>query len=298
MYRDYFGEILTAMVTPFDRQGEIDWQALDRLIEHLIEQETDTFVVTGSTGEAATLSYREKVAIYRHVVDRVDGRAKVLAGTGTNNTQETIELSREAMNGGVHGLMLVAPYYNKPPQAALFAHFEAVAGSVDLPILIYNVPGRTAINIEPKTIVELSKIENIFGVKEASGNLDQVSAIRAQAAPDFIIYSGDDSLTLPILSVGGHGVVSVASHLIGRQLKEMVRAYKIGDSSLAQRLHLQLFPLCRALFVTSNPIPLKAALNSIGVKVGAPRLPLLACSEKELATVQNALINLGFVIKV
>lgn len=293
MYKDYFGEILTAMVTPFDDNGYIDWLALDSLIEHLLINGSETLVVTGSTGEAATLSTAEKLQIYAHVVAKVGDRAKVIAGTGTNDTKQTIELTQRAQAIGVHGVMLVAPYYNKPPQNALYAHFKAVADACELPILIYNVPGRTACNILPATILRLAKIDNIFGVKEASGNLDQVSEIAALAPPDFVIYSGDDSLTLPILAVGGHGVVSVASHLIGRQLKQMVQAYKQGNVHKAQQLHAEVFPVCKAMFVTSNPVPLKAALNMIGVPVGQPRLPLLPCSGQEEAAVRQALLDFG-----
>ncbi|NLY54150.1 MAG: 4-hydroxy-tetrahydrodipicolinate synthase [Firmicutes bacterium] len=293
MYKDYFGEILTAMVTPFDATGAIDWTAMDALIEHLLQNDTDTLVVTGSTGEAATLSFQEKVAIYSHVVDKVAGRAKVIAGTGTNDTAETIALTRSAAASGVHGIMLVAPYYNKPSQDAMYAHFHAVASACQLPILLYNVPGRTASNILPETVLRLAAIENIFGVKEASGNLDQVSAIAEQAPANFVIYSGDDSLTLPILAVGGHGVVSVASHLIGRQLKAMVRAYKRGEIHTARKWHYEILPVCRAMFVTTNPVPLKAALNMIGVSVGAPRLPLLPCPAAEQKVVRQALLNFG-----
>lgn len=293
MYKDYFGEILTAMVTPFDSNGHIDWPALDNLVEHLLANGSDTLVVTGSTGEAATLSTAEKLQIYAHVTAQVGERAKVIAGTGTNNTKETIDLTQRAQALGVHGIMLVAPYYNKPPQDALFAHFQAVATTCKLPILVYNVPGRTACNILPATILRLAEIDSIYGVKEASGNLDQVSEIAALAPSDFVIYSGDDSLTLPILAVGGHGVVSVASHLIGHQLKAMVQAYKQGEVQQAQKLHAEVFPVCKAMFVTSNPMPLKTALNLMGVKVGQPRLPLLPCTEQEVAAVRQALTDFG-----
>jgi 4-hydroxy-tetrahydrodipicolinate synthase len=293
VYKDYFGEILTAMVTPFDSNGHIDWPALDNLVEYLLVTGSDTLVVTGSTGEAATLSAAEKLQIYAHVTARVGDRAKIIAGTGTNNTKETIELTQRAQALGVHGIMLVAPYYNKPPQDALFAHFAAVAAACELPILVYNVPGRTACNILPATILRLAQIDNIYGVKEASGNLDQVSEIAALAPSDFVIYSGDDSLTLPILAVGGHGVVSVASHVVGRELKAMVQAYKQGNVQKAQALHAAVYPVCKAMFVTSNPMPLKAALNLMGVKVGEPRLPLLPCAEQEVAAVRQALLDFG-----
>lgn len=289
----HFGEILTAMVTPFDQASQIDWSAVDGLIEHLLDNGTDTLVVAGSTGESATLSVEEKVELFRHVVQRVNGRAKVIAGTGSNNTTATIALTRAAEDVGVDGAMLVAPYYNKPPQDALYAHFAAVARATSLPLLIYNVPSRTGCNILPATIARLAEISNIFGVKEASGNLDQVSEIARLVPDDFVIYSGDDSLTLPILAVGGKGVVSVASHVIGKQLKQMVKAYLRGDVWQATAIHQQVFPVCKALFVTTNPIPLKAALNMLGVPVGGLRLPLLPLGESDAAVVRAALEGIG-----
>lgn len=288
-----FGEVLTAMITPFDCQGNIAWSAVDRLIEHLLDNATETLVVAGSTGEAATLSDDEKEQLFRHVVRQVAGRARVIAGTGTNNTAGTIELTQRAEQCGVDGIMLVAPYYNKPPQEALYAHFRAVAEASSLPILIYNVPGRTSCNILPATVARLAEIKNIFGIKEASGNLDQVSEIARLAPEGFVIYSGDDSLTLPILAVGGHGVVSVASHLIGRELKQMIRAFQAGNHQLATAIHQQIFPVCRAMFVTTNPMPLKAALNIIGLEVGGPRLPLIACSAAEKAVIRRELEAFG-----
>lgn len=288
-----FGEILTAMVTPFDRYGAIDWQALDNLIEHLLNNGTDTILVAGSTGEAATLEVDEKVALFEHVVKRVAGRAKVMAGTGTNATAGTVELTRKADAVGVDGVMIVVPYYNKPPQEALIEHFTSVARATTLPILMYNVPGRTACNMLPRTVAQLAKVSNIFGVKEASANLDQVSEIARLAGPDFVIYSGDDSLTLPILAVGGHGVVSVASHIIGNELKAMVQAFRAGRVETAAAIHQQILPICKVLFVTTNPMPLKAALNMLGINVGGLRLPLTNCSALELDLIRRALKSYG-----
>ncbi len=288
-----FGEIMTAMVTPFGRDSQIDWWAVDGLIEHLLANGTDTLVVAGSTGEAATLSVDEKIELFGYVMQRVQGRAKVIAGTGSNNTAATIALTVAAEDLGVDGAMLVAPYYNKPPQEALYAHFAAVAQMTSLPLLVYNVPSRTGCNVLPATIARLAEIPNIFGVKEASGNLDQVSEIARLVPEDFIIYSGDDSLTLPILAVGGRGVVSVASHVIGKQLKQMVQAYRKGDVAAATAIHRTVFPVCKALFVTTNPIPLKAALNMIGVPVGGLRLPLLPLGDSDAAVVRVALEGMG-----
>lgn len=288
-----FGEVLTAMVTPFDEAGQVDWLALDKLIEHLLMNDTDTIVVAGSTGESATLTSTEKVALFAYVTKRVGGRAKVIAGTGSNDTAATISLTQAAEAAGVDGAMLVAPYYNKPPQEALYAHFSTVAKATRLPILIYNVPGRTGCNILPATIARLAQIENIFGVKEASGSLDQVSEIARLVPESFVIYSGDDSLTLPILAVGGKGIVSVASHLVGKELKQLVQAYKAGQVELALAIHQRIFPVCKAMFITSNPMPLKTALNMIGVSVGGLRLPLIACSAQEAATIRTALQAFG-----
>lgn len=284
-----FGEVLTAMVTPFNRSGNIDWAGVDRLLEHLLRNGTETLVVAGSTGEAATLTVKEKVMLFAHVVERVAGRAKVIAGTGSNSTEASIELTRKAGQVGVDGAMLVAPYYNKPPQDALYAHFAAVAAKTSLPILVYNVPGRTSCNILPSTVGRLAQVENIFGVKEASGNLDQVSEIARITPPGFVIYSGDDSLTLPILSVGGHGVVSVAAHLVGTEIKQMIMAYRQGRVQDATAIHQRILPICKAMFVTTNPMPLKCALNMIGVTVGGLRLPLIECNEQEKAIIRKVL---------
>lgn len=288
-----FGQVLTAMVTPFDAFGQIDWVALDGLIEHLLANASDTLVVAGSTGESATLSAGEKVALFAYVVQKVAGRAKVIAGTGSNDTAQSINLTQAAQAAGVDGVMLVAPYYNKPPQEALYAHFAAVAAVSRLPILIYNVPGRTGCNILPATVARLAQLEPVFAIKEASGNLDQVSEIARLVPDDFVIYSGDDSLTLPILAVGGQGVVSVASHLIGPQLQQMIAAHQSGAVREARRIHQLIYPICKAMFITTNPMPLKSALNMIGVPVGGLRLPLIACSPNEEEKIRAALINFG-----
>lgn len=288
-----FGEVLTAMVTPFDRSGNIDWAGVDQLLEHLLANGTETLVVAGSTGEAATMDVKEKVMLFAHVVERVAGRAKIIAGTGTNNTQASIDLTRKAEHVGVDGVMLVAPYYNKPPQDALYAHFAAVAAKTHLPVLVYNVPGRTSCNILPATVARLAQVENIFGVKEASGNLDQVGEIARITPPGFVIYSGDDSLTLPILAVGGHGVVSVASHLVGKEIKQMIMAYKQGRVTDAIDIHQRILPVCKAMFITTNPMPLKYALNAIGIPVGGLRLPLLECNSQDRVAIDKVLKDYG-----
>lgn len=290
-----FGRVITAMVTPFTPDlKEVDFDKAARLAELLVNTGSDSIVVAGTTGESPTLSTEEKLGLFRAVVEAVGDRAKVIAGTGGNSTASSIELTREAENLGVHGIMLVVPYYNKPPQEGLIAHFTAIADSTRLPIILYNIPGRTGINMTPATIETLSRVENIVGVKEASGNLEQVTDIRSRTPSSFKIYSGDDSLTLPIVSVGGEGVVSVASHIAGKEIKQMIDAFHEGNVSLAADLNSKLFPLFKALFVTTNPIPLKAALKLTGFDVGGVRPPLVEAGEGELAVIEKALRALGY----
>ena len=288
-----FGHVLTAMVTPFDENLNVDCKKAADLARLLIASGSDGVVVAGTTGESPTLTHEEKVALFRAVVEAIGGKGLVIAGTGTNSTKDSIELTREAEDAGADGIMLVAPYYNKPPQDGLFRHFEAIAKETSLPIMLYNIPSRTGVNITPDTVVRLASIKNITAIKEASGNMDQVSEIRKRAPADFAIYSGDDSLTLPIMACGGIGVVSVASHVAGPQIKEMVDAYLAGDPRKATRIHLTLFPLFRSLFVTTNPIPVKFALRLKGFDAGKVRLPLLSLGEKEEAVVKAAMKEAG-----
>ena len=221
-----FGNVLTAMVTPFNQNGDIDFEATKGLVNHLIANGSDGLVVAGTTGESPTLSHDEKVALFKYVVEVVNGRVPVIAGTGSNNTKESIELTKEAELVGVDGIMLVAPYYNKPSQEGMFQHFRAIATSTVLPIMLYNIPGRSVVNMEADTIIRLSRLENIVSVKEASGDLDQVAEIISKTSDNFSVYTGDDSMTLPTLSIGGTGVVSVASHIIGNEMQEMVQQFQ------------------------------------------------------------------------
>lgn len=270
-----FGRVLTAMITPFGPSGEVNYPVTEALANYLVDNGTDTVVVCGTTGESPALTWAEEYELFKVVKGAVGDRAKILAGTGSNSTQEAIEATQKADKLGLDGSLQVVPYYNKPPQAGLKGHFEAIARAVpDLPIMLYNVPGRTSCNLLPETVIELSRLPNIVAIKEASGNLDQVSEISRQSSNDFEIYSGDDSLTLPMLSVGAVGVVSVASHLVGKQLQQMVRAFELGQVGEAAALHLQLFPLFKALFSVTSPIPLKVALALQGWQVGSCRLPL------------------------
>ncbi|MED4878642.1 4-hydroxy-tetrahydrodipicolinate synthase, partial [Anoxybacillus geothermalis] len=224
-----FGNVVTAMVTPFDRKGNLDLAKTTELVNYLLDNGTDALVVAGTTGESPTLTTEEKVALFRHVVSVVNGRVPVIAGTGTNNTRASIELTKRAEEAGVDAVMLVAPYYNKPNQEGLYQHFKAIAESTPLPVMLYNVPGRTSVNLAPETVIRLAAIPNIVAVKEAGGNLEAMAEIIERTPDDFQLYSGDDSLTLPVLAIGGAGVVSVASHIIGNEMQQMIRAFQAGD---------------------------------------------------------------------
>lgn len=275
-----FGRVMTAMVTPFDSDGNVDYATAEALAAHLAAQGSDTLVVCGTTGESPTLSWDEEFALFQAVQRAVAGRAKVVAGTGSNSTAEAISATAQANRLGLDGTLQVVPYYNKPPQEGLYQHFRAIAeSSPDLPLILYNVPGRTGQNLSPETVSRLAEIPNVVAVKEASGNLDQVSQIRRSTPNGFDIYSGDDSLTLPMLAVGAKGVVSVASHLVGVRIQQMIGAFEQGQVQTAAQIHLQLFPLFKALFQVTNPIPIKAALAMQGWAVGGTRLPLADKSE-------------------
>ncbi|WP_211655286.1 4-hydroxy-tetrahydrodipicolinate synthase [Planococcus alpniumensis] len=284
-----FGQVITAMATPFDSDGEIDFQATTNLVEYLINNGSDGIVVAGTTGESPTLSTDEKVALFVHVVTVADGRAKIIAGTGSNNTRASVALTQQAEQAGVDGIMLVTPYYNKPSQEGMYRHFEAIANATALPVMLYNIPGRSVVNLSVDTIVRLSLIDNITCVKEASGDLDAASEIIERTSSDFAVYSGDDSLTLPMLSIGGTGIVSVASHIIGNDMQEMVKLFRTGDTAGAAALHRKLLPTMKALFAAPSPSPVKAALNLSGVPVGGVRLPMLALTEEETVTLQQFL---------
>ena len=270
-----FGSVMTAMVTPFNQDGSVNYEETEKLSIWLTENGTDSLVICGTTGESPSLRWEEEYQLFQVVQKAVAGKAKVIAGTGSNSTTEAIIATQKAAKLGLDGSLQVVPYYNKPPQSGLYRHFQSIAKATpELPIMIYNIPGRTSQNLEPETVARLAEIPNIVAIKEASGNLDQASEIRRLTAPEFKIYSGDDSLTLPLMAIGGSGVVSVASHLVGKQLQEMIVAFERGEVQYATKIHLQLFNLSRALFAITNPIPVKAALNLLGWKVGTTRPPL------------------------
>lgn len=288
-----FGNVLTAMVSPFKKDLSVDYAAAEKLAVHLCKNGSDGLVIHGTTGESPTLTHQEEYELYRVVKKAVGGKFKVIAGTGSNSTATTIKSTKEAEKIGVDGAMIVVPYYNKPPQEGLYQHFKAVADNTLLPLIIYNIPGRTGKNMETDTVARLAKIKNYIGVKEASGNMDQVAAVRKATPKDFVIYSGDDNLTYPILERGGIGVISVASHLVGKEIKRMVDLFLQGKKDEAKAMHDKLMPLFEAIFVTTNPIPIKAALEMVGFPVGGLRLPLIEANQKEKETVRKALKDLG-----
>lgn len=288
----HFGRVLTAMVTPFDRKGHVDFAKTTQLINYLIENGTDSLVIAGTTGESPTLSKEEKLALFSHVVKVVDKRIPVIAGTGSNNTYASIELTKKVEQIGVDAILVVAPYYNKPNQEGLYQHFKAIAEATSLPVMVYNVPGRTVVTISPDTIIRLTKIDNIVAVKEASGDLNAMTTIIANTPDDFLLYSGDDAITLPVLSIGGAGVVSVASHVIGNEMQEMIKAFLDGENEKAAQWHQQLLPLMQGLFAAPSPAPVKTALQLKGLDVGSVRLPLVGLNEQERSALQKLLNNL------
>lgn len=290
-----FGRVVTAMVTPFAGDGSLDLGGAAKLAAHLAANGSDAIVVAGTTGESPTLAAGEKRDLFRAVVEAVRGKAAVIAGTGTYSTAESVELSRTAAAQGVDGLLLVTPYYSRPPQAGLLAHFTTIAREVPLPIVLYDIPSRTGRKIEHATLLALAEVKNIVGVKDAVGDLAGTARLAAETPGDFSIWSGDDVLTLPMLAAGAVGVVSVASHLVGTRIQEMIGAHEKGDTAGATAIHHELLSLFDALFVTSNPIPVKAALNMLGLPAGPVRLPLVDATEEEAARIRAAMGRLGLI---
>jgi 4-hydroxy-tetrahydrodipicolinate synthase len=279
------------MVTPFNKDLKVDYDKAQKLALFLAENGSDSLVVTGTTGESPTLTADEKLNMYKAVKEVVSGLdTKVIAGTGSNCTDNAIELSKKAAKIGVDGLLLVCPYYNKPPQSGLIRHFTEIAAATDLPNIIYNVPGRSGVNISAETTIELANVENIVGTKEASGDMEQIAHIIDNTTDDFKTYSGDDATTFPILALGGDGVISVASHIAGRQMKLMTKAAEEGNWSEALALHNQLMPLFKGLFKTTNPILVKAALKLIGFDAGGLRIPLIEATDFQVEEL-NELLN-------
>jgi 4-hydroxy-tetrahydrodipicolinate synthase len=289
-----FGRVLTAMVTPFNDDLTVNHKAAAELANYLVDHGNDGLVVAGSTGEAATMSADEKLKLFSTVLDAVGDRATVVAGTGSNDTLASIAMTRSAEKLGVHGAMLVGPYYNKPPQEGFYQHFSMIAKETDLPILLYNVPGRTASNILAPTVARLSEIPNIIAIKEACGNLEQVADVVRLSKPGFLVYSGDDSLTLPILSVGGCGIISVAGHIVAEQMQKMIAAFFAGDVKKATEIHLELLPFFKVIFITTNPIPIKTAVNLIGQNGGPLRPPMVPPTAAEIEQIRTVMHKLGY----
>ena len=283
-----FGEVLTAMSTPFTDSGEVDYDKVWRLSRYLVDNGSDGLVVTGTTGESPVLTSDEKVAIYRAVVEAVGERATIVAGTGTYNTAESVELSIRAADAGVDGVMAVTPYYSKPDQNGLVRHFTSIADATELPLLLYNIPGRSARLIEVDTLARLAAHPNIVAVKDAVMDLDHTAQTRLALPVDFAIYSGQDSLTLPMMTVGAVGVVSVASHLVGKQIKRMVSAFHNGDWTEAQRLNFGLLPTFYACFAEPSPMPVKGAMSRLWESVGDPRSPLVSARSETIDTIEVA----------
>lgn len=281
------GRILTAMVTPLDDQLKVNYEEAKRLAIYLAEHGSDGIVVSGTTGESPTISTEEKIELFRVVKEAVGDRATVVAGVGSNSTEASVALAQKAQGTGVDGIMAVVPYYNKPSQEGMYQHFRKIAEATSLPLMLYNVPGRTSANLLPETVRRLSEIPNITSLKEAAGSMDQVSELKRILPEDFIVYSGDDSLTLPMLALGCHGIISVAGHVVGDQMKQMVDAWFSGDTQSALKWHLKLVPIFKGVFVTTNPVPVKYLLKYVGIQAGGVRLPLVDATEDEKSFLDN-----------
>ena len=283
------GRLLTAMVTPFDNSGKVDYQQARNLAQALLDSGSDGLIISGTTGESPTLTFEEKLQLFTEVKSAIGDRGSLVAGTGSYNTKASQELTKEAEKIGVDACLLVVPYYNRPTQQGLFEHFKAIAQATSLPCIPYNVPSRTALNLTSETMIKLSQIDNIVAVKEASADLRQITEIIEGTPEDFMVYSGNDSDTLPILALGGYGVISVASHLIGLQIKSMMENFLRGEIKIAAEIHRYLLPLINSLFIITNPMPVKYALNYIGFPVGKPRLPLLEPDGKPAEVIRTML---------
>ena len=282
------GEVITAMITPFKEDLSIDYKSFEKLIEHLINTGSDSILVAGTTGETPTLTHEEEAEMFNFVKKTVNGRVKLIMGAGSNSTETAVKSSIKAQEAGADAILTVVPYYNKPSQKGMYEHFSAIAKSVDLPVILYNIPGRTGVNMLPSTIAKLAgKFKNIVAVKQSNSDLELISEIKMQSPSDFIIYSGDDSLTLPMMSLGAHGVISVDSHIAGKQIKEMISAFKNGRVQEALAMHLKLYPMFRKIFMAPNPVPINAALAEAGIIKNYVRKPLVVLDEQEKAELMS-----------
>ena len=293
----YFGRLLTAMVTPMNHDGSINYEAMADFADWLIDNGSDGLVVCGTTGESPTISTEEKLELFRTVVKRVNKRVPVIAGTGSNNTAGTVELTKAAEATGVDGFLVVGPYYNKPPQEGFYQHFKAIANATELPVIIYNVPGRTSSNILPQTVVRLAQdCKNIVAIKEAAGCVSQVAELYSVLPEDFSIYSGDDMLILPFMSVGATGLISVVSNTGGQLLQDLMQAFEAGKVKEAMDLNAKMLPVAKAMFITTNPIPVKEAVSMLTpINAGPVRLPLVPMSESEKEKVYDVFKKYGLI---
>ncbi len=293
-----FGRLITAMITPFDDQSKLDSKATAKVVEHLISTGTNSLVVAGTTGESPTLEDSERKELLREVIRSANGKAKTIMGVGTNSTAKTVRQAREAEQAGTDALLVVAPYYNKPSQAGIIRHFEEISKAVSIPIIVYNIPSRTGVNITAQTSVEMAqRFPNLHAVKESSGDVDQSAEIASRAGEKFLIYSGDDYLTLPMMAVGGCGVVSVASHVAGRQINNMMEQFFAGNLSEARKLHYSLLPLFKGLFAAPNPTCVKYALSKLGLCTENLRLPLVPLDSLQRAALDNILTQAKIVVE-
>lgn len=287
-----FGRVITAMVTPFHEDGSVNYEGAAELARHLVANGSDGLVVAGSTGEAATMTAEEKLKLFEVVLEAVGDRASVIAGTGSNDTMASVKFTQAAEKVGVHGALVVGPYYNKPTQEGFYQHFKTIAEATSLPIMLYNVPGRTASNIAPETVARLAEIPNIVAIKEASGNIEQATEIIRVTPADFKVYSGDDAMTLPLIAVGGEGIVSVAGHVVGNQIQAMIQAFLAGDIKKAQEINLSILPVFKAMFIVTNPIPVKTSVGLLGLPAGPLRLPLTAADDAVVARLKAVLATI------
>lgn len=287
-----FGRVITAMVTPFHEDGSVNYEGAAELARHLVANGSDGLVVAGSTGEAATMTAEEKLKLFEVVLEAVGDRASIIAGTGSNDTMASVKFTQAAEKVGVHGALVVGPYYNKPTQEGFYQHFKTIAEATSLPIMLYNVPGRTASNIAPETVARLAEIPNIVAIKEASGNIEQATEIIRVTPADFKVYSGDDAMTLPLIAVGGEGIVSVAGHVVGNQIQAMIQAFLAGDIKKAQEINLSILPVFKAMFIVTNPIPVKTSVGLLGLPAGPLRLPLTAADDAVVARLKAVLATI------
>ncbi len=283
------GRLLTAMVTPFKDNGDVDFEQAKKLALALLDSGSDGLVVVGTTGESPTLTHEEESRLFKEIKAAVGDRGAVIAGTGSNSTAEAIAATKDAEKIGVDACLLVVPYYNKPSQEGLYQHFKAIANSTKLPCILYNVPSRTITSMTAETVARLSQIENIIGLKEASANMELVAGVISNARKGFLVWSGNDSDTFNIMALGGYGIISVASHLVGLQIKEQIDKFLAGKIAESAAIHRKLLPLVNAMFVVSNPVPVKYALNQVGFRVGKPRLPLVEPDEKSANMIKETL---------